>query len=148
MAANSWNTWLMAEQPTYSDLAPAEREWLDRQVELARSIGVDPADETSISDFFDGALDAVDRGTELPAIGNMVVNVVGVLIGELLCAQQGLRWAIFADKQGADLCLRYRTTSWTLFPQSSAAKRWETREVGWVRPFLAWARDSVAAPPP
>jgi hypothetical protein len=137
----------MSSEPTYAELSPSELEWLAGHVQHARDIGIDPSDEGSISEFFDGALDAVNRGTESPEIGNTVVNVVGVLVGELLCAQSALRWRIFADEQGTDLCLHDPATSWTLFPQSSAAKRWEAREAGWVRPFLSWARESVLNPP-
>lgn len=138
---------IMAGKPTYAALSDAERDWIERHIAYAHSIGVDPGNEASISDFFDSTLDAVNSGRESPEVANTVVNVVGVLIGELICAQSSLGWAIVTDEHGTDLCLHDPAMSWTLFPQSSAAKRWEAKETGWVKPFCAWARESVSAPP-
>jgi hypothetical protein len=137
----------MSVEPPYSELSPSEREWLDAHVVRAREMGLDPGSQDSISEFFDTSLDAVVRGEQPPDIANNVVNIVAVLLGEHLCSSTGLRWAIMNDEQGADLCVFDPATSWTLFPQSSVAKRWESGETEWVEPFCRWVLENVTAPP-
>lgn len=132
----------------YDDLSPAEREWVDGHVEHACSLGVDPQHPESISSLYDEALLAVQRGDQSPEIGNSVVNLVGALIGEYVCRTSPMRWAILTDEFGTELCVYDPATSWTFFPQSSAAKRWEAQELGWVVPFCAWVHESVTNPPP
>lgn len=137
----------MAEDQVFAELSDAERDWIDQHLAQARALGVVPEDVESISNFFDTNLGAVRAGRESPEVANMTVNLVAVLVGELIRHQTNLTWAIVTDDQGTDLCLHDYATSWTLFPQSSAAKRWEASEKGWVRPFCAWARESVSTPP-
>jgi len=137
----------MAKQATYSELSSSEREWLDAHIEAAREDGLGPQSQSAIGEFFDSSLDAVVRGEQPPETANNVVNLVAVLLGEHLCSTTDLRWAIMTDEQGADLCIHDPATSWTLFPQSSVAKRWESGETGWVEPFCQWALENATAPP-
>lgn len=137
----------MNQEPEFSDLSQSERDWIDQQVLYSKELGVDPGSTDSVSDFFDSMLAAVARGAEPPESANIVVNLVGVLIGEQIVAQSRLRWEIVTDSHGTELCLHDPRSSWTLFPQSSVAKRWESKEVGWVKPFVLWALQETTGEP-
>ena len=52
----------MASEPIYTELSPAELEWLARHVQHARDLGIDPCDEDSISEFFGVQLNAAGDG--------------------------------------------------------------------------------------
>jgi len=129
---------------TFSEISPAERAWIDEHLARAAEAGATVPDLASVSRLFDEAYEGVRSGAVPPEAANDVVNTVGVLVGEHLCRSAGMAWAIVVDEYGTDLCVRDPHSSTVLFPQSSAAKRWEAGELGWVEPFTAWARGHVA----
>jgi len=59
----------MAIEPTYTELSPAEVEWLARLVQHARDLGIDPCDEDSISEFFGVQLNAAGGRRRSESIG-------------------------------------------------------------------------------
>ena len=138
----------MAEsgEPTYSDLSHAERAWVEDQLAAAARSGAHTSDLPSVDRLFGEALAGVRDGSVRPETGNDVVNQVAALVGEHLCRTAGMQWAIVTDEYGTDLCVRQPGSTLLFFPQSSAAKRWESGEVGWVQPFCAWAHGQVARP--
>lgn len=137
----------MERAPEYAPLTEAERNWLDAHLRYAGEIGLVPDDIPSISAFFDSSLHGVRSGEQSPEDANAVINIVGVLLGEHICATTSLNWAIVTDEFGTDLCVHDPETSWVFFPQSSAAKRWEAGETDWVQPFVAWVHGQVITPP-
>lgn len=134
----------MTTEPQYSELTSAENTWLTDLTTRAQSMGASSDSPESIGMLFDGALAAVEQGQQPPEIGNDVVTVVAAVMGEHLRATCGLEWRIVTDELGSDLCLYQPESSYTLFPMSSVAKRWEAHEKGWVVPFCAWAQERVA----
>jgi hypothetical protein len=90
---------------------------------------------------------AFERREQSPEDANAVINIVAAVLGEHICAPSDLRWAIITDELGSDLCVHDPATNWVFFPQSSVAKRWEAKELGWVLPFVAWVKQTVSAPP-
>lgn len=137
----------MERAPEYGPLTKSERDWLDAHVRYAEELGLTTNDVQSISDFFDSSLRAVHSGEQSTEDANAVVNIVGVLLGEHICATTSLDWAIVTDEFGTDLCVHDPETSWVFFPQSSAAKRWEAGETEWVQPFVAWVHGQVENAP-
>ena len=137
----------MNATPQYSALSDGEKKWIAAHLEYGRSIGLNPVDARAIGEFFDSSLRAIEHGEQSPEDANAVINIVAVLLGEHICTSSKLRWAIITDELGSDLCVHDPATSWVFFPQSSVAKRWEAKELGWVQPFVAWAKQSVSAPP-
>ncbi len=137
----------MDGQQTFSELTDAEQAWLTELT--ARGAGMDatPDDPGSIGELFDSAVAAVESGSQPPEIGNDVVNLVAAVLGEHLRSAGGFEWRIVTDDLGSDLCLHNPVTSYTLFPQSSVAKRWEQRERNWVVPFCDWALSMAARAP-
>ncbi|MFT3832565.1 MAG: DUF3806 domain-containing protein [Micropruina sp.] len=137
----------MEGQQTYSELTAAEQAWLTELTTRGRAMGATPDDPRSIGGLFDGAVAAVESGSQPPEIGNDVVNLVAAVLGEHLRSAGGFEWRIVTDELGSDLCLHNPGTSYTLFPQSSVAKRWEQRERNWVVPFCDWALSMAARDP-
>lgn len=136
----------MSTEPQYSELSEAENAWLIELVARAESVGASSDDPRSIGALFDDALSAVEQGQQPPDIGNDVVTVVAAALGEHLRRACGMEWRIVIDELGSDLCLYKPESSYTLFPMSSVAKRWEAGERGWIVSFCDWARARVAEP--
>lgn len=137
----------MTTEPQYSALTDAERAWLMELTARAQSMGASSDSPESIGLLFDSALAAVEQGHQPPEIGNDVVTVVAAAMGEYLRAKCGLEWRIVTDELGSDLCLYDAVSSYTLFPMSSVAKRWESHEKEWVVAFCEWARVKVSGAP-
>ncbi|MDR1448923.1 MAG: DUF3806 domain-containing protein [Propionibacteriaceae bacterium] len=136
----------MNSQVEWHPLSEGEIGWIAELTARAQSLGVDIADPKSIEAWFDTMLTAVEDGAQPAAISNDVVNLTAIAVGEHLRAKLGLQWRIFSDEQGADLCLHTPALNWTLFPQSSTAKRWAAHEKGWIVRFIDWASDNFGKP--
>jgi len=137
----------MAKLPTFSDLTTTEFDWINQQLEAARSFIA----EFSPSDAWNPIrLEALDRafGNWLdtqPQDGdeiNGAINAVGVAFGSLLVEQQGFSWTIASDDQGTDLAVRALPNRGdvVVFPANFVAKRWDRRE----RDFLVHGFEEIS----
>ena len=131
----------MPADPQYAPLTDGEEQWVAAHARYGRDLGADPTDVASIEEFFDAQLAANAEGRLAPEDANAIINVIAVLLGEHLRMTANVDWAIVTDEFGTDLCVYRPENQWTFFPQSSVAKRWETKESGWIRSFAAWAAE-------
>ena len=70
---------------------------------------------------------------------NALINLVGLALGQLLVDRFGLDWVALTDQHGTEIAVR-GPSNLTVFPTNFVAKRYETRETGFIAPFV----DEVA----
>jgi hypothetical protein len=134
----------MSNPPGYrvSDLTQAERAWLRDQVGVARTM---VERYTGLRGWKGTDLASLDRAyaawakdsVETRAHANAVVHACGVVVGELVASETGMRWVVYEDADGASLALHSREHETTMFPANSVAKRMSAGSVG----FLAELRS-------
>src|SRR4051794_15252064 len=81
---------------------------------------------------------AAPQGVEDP---NDLINAVGLAFGQRLVDDLGLRWVVVSDEFGTELATHAAPGDLLVFPANLVAKRWESRETGFLRPVY----DGVAA---
>ncbi|HEX6699183.1 MAG TPA: DUF3806 domain-containing protein [Gaiellaceae bacterium] len=70
---------------------------------------------------------------------NVVINLVGLALGQLLVDRFGLAWVALTDEYGTEIAVR-GPSNFTVFPTNFVAKRYESGERGFIAPFV----DAVA----
>jgi len=66
--------------------------------------------------------------------------MIGFSFGQHLVDDFGLPWAVVSDEQGTEMAVHREAGDVTVFPANLAAKRWESRDTGFLRPIY----DEVA----
>jgi hypothetical protein len=139
-----------------SDLNPDERDWLEHHRELLAAIveqeQLDLPEEATILD----ACDAVVRWwhaqpeSERPD-ANMVVNAVGIGLGDAIADVFEMQWRIIEDESGTSLALWREQPDIVAAPIDSVAKRFADSPDGFVSEFyesLAGDLDQVIGADP
>jgi hypothetical protein len=75
---------------------------------------------------------------EEPEDPNPAINLVGLAFGQLLADRLGLSWVALTDEHGTEIAVR-GDANFTVFPTNFVAKRYVTRETG----FLASAYNEM-----
>jgi uncharacterized protein DUF3806 len=71
---------------------------------------------------------------------NAVVHMIGLSFGQHLVDDFGLRWVVVSDDQGTEMAVHREQGDVLVFPANLVAKRWETKDTGFLRPIY----DQVA----
>jgi hypothetical protein len=66
---------------------------------------------------------------------NVFINIIGLTFGQLLSTALQLNWAVVTDEHGTDLALHHAMPEIVLFPTNLVAKRWVSRETGFIAPL-------------
>lgn len=126
-------------------LTPAERTWLQSNLAWLAEQGVDVGGAASLGNCYDRLWAAwaaqPDDARDDP---NVLINAVGVGLGEHLRRSLGLAWMTVTDEYGTDLALFGDAGKVTLFPPNAVAKRWADGQTGWIPGFVEAVRQSVA----
>ena len=67
---------------------------------------------------------------------NIIVNALGMALGQHLVSAAGLEWAVVADEQGSDLAVHGQPGDILVFPTHATAKRCESKEYDFFRWFF------------
>jgi Domain of unknown function (DUF3806) len=81
-----------------------------------------------------GAAPAEDRED-----ANLVVNALGIALGQHLVNEVGLHWAVVSDESGTDLAVHGEVGEILVFPTSATAKRCESGDYE----FFQWFFDQL-----
>ena len=79
---------------------------------------------------------------------NAMVNVVGVAFGQCLVDDFDFAWKVITDEYGTEMAVYAEPGGFTLFPPNLVAKRWETRETGFLRPMYEMVAEKRHSPSP
>ncbi|OZB46962.1 MAG: hypothetical protein B7X40_10265 [Cellulomonas sp. 14-74-6] len=133
--------------PTPPDVTPgvveelndAERLWTAQQRELLLELCDAVVDAPTVGRLFDRVHTAW-RATVRPADPDLLVNVFGVALGDLIAQRvPGLSWAVYRDDVGTELVLAHASHPLVVFPVAAVAERWGTAEPGWFAGYVAEA---------
>ena len=118
----------------------AERQWVaDNVTEATRALGGELTVE-GLDDLW-AALLRDDRADPNPGI-----NTIGLAFGHLLAERLGLAWVVLTDDHGTEIAVRGRA-DFTVFPTNFVAKRYESRETGFLAPaFDEMVRTAASLP--
>jgi hypothetical protein len=81
-----------------------------------------------------GAAPAEDRED-----ASLVVNALGIALGQHLVNEAGLHWAVVSDESGTDLAVHGEAGDILVFPTSATAKRCESGDYE----FFQWFFDQL-----
>jgi hypothetical protein len=123
----------------FSSLKQAEREWIATQLENAAQLVASFAPEDAGGPITLKSLDRTWEAwlatspTEVEEI-NGVINCIGVQFGQILVDKAGFEWTIASDEAGTDLAVRAlpNRADVLMYPANFVAKRWESRETGFL----------------
>jgi len=128
--------------PDLSEPNQSELDWLAAHVALAAKLtggeegqqsapGIDELDALWSSWLPDAAPEQV----------NDMVNIIGLAFGQRLVDDLGMRWVVATDAHGTEIAVHHATGDALMYPPNLVAKRWESRETGFLRPIY----DDLAA---
>jgi hypothetical protein len=114
----------------------AELEWIGAYVAMAGELAGRPP---SVDDL-DALWAAWLEDSAAPEDANDVVHAIGLTFGQRLVDDLGMRWTVVTDEHGTEIAAHHPNGDMLVFPANLVAKRWETRETGFLRPIY----DEVA----
>jgi len=119
----------------------AELKWIREHVEatddFAAQFGI--TDQRPSVDELD-ALWAAWLQIGVAEDANAVVLMIGLSFGQHLVDDFGLDWVVVSDEHGTEMAVHREEGDVLVFPPNLVAKRWETRQTGFLRPVY----DEVA----
>jgi hypothetical protein len=133
-----------------SELNAAERAWLDDKVAAARRYvadaglpldGTHPLDPPALDAAWSFWLRAWPADEEDP---NPVINALGLAFGQYLVDRLGLDWKVVEDENGTDIAVHGQPGDVLVFSPNLAAKRLDTRTVGFFVPVAGQIERRVA----
>ncbi|CCH76524.1 hypothetical protein BN12_130063 [Nostocoides japonicum T1-X7] len=113
------------QRPDTAPIGDSERARIDAALQRLEGDGVDVDDLAAL-----GA--AYDRARATGADGDVVVETIGLAIGEHLVRHARMDWALVTDVFGTDLGVVARRRGTTLIPTNIVATRWLSGQTGWV----------------
>jgi hypothetical protein len=133
-----------------SELNDSERSWLAAHLEVARTFVETYAAPPSRGSMTPEALDAawsawIPAAAGEPDMANTIVNATGAAFGQFLVDTAGFRWVVAADADGTEMAViaLEGTADVIVYPMNLVAKRYATREAGFIRPLLEGIRQQV-----
>lgn len=133
------------EPGVVEELNAAERLWIAQQRELLLELCDAVMDAATVGRLFDRVHGAW-RSTERPADPDLLVNVFGVALGDLIAREvPGLSWAVYRDDVGTELVLAHGSNPLVVFPVAAVAERWGSAEPGWFAQYVVEAARLSAA---
>jgi hypothetical protein len=69
-----------------------------------------------------------------------MVHVVGLAFGQRLVDDLGMRWVVASDEYGTEMAVHHPLGDTLVYPANLVAKRWESRETGFLRPLYDGVR--------
>jgi hypothetical protein len=135
----------LRHRETHSELTEIESQDLEAQREVIREVLRErydvftlpavPADLPVLQQIIDERVFSPEHESEWAC--------VGVVFGDVVSAELGLRWCVFSDENGVEPALRLAGTSITLFPRSMILKRMENGEEIDLAAFLDNLAESI-----
>ena len=125
------------------ELNDAERNLLMSNVDAARRLVADYAPKDQLSPLDAGILDRTYAAwlatgeSEVNHI-NQVINAIGSAFGQLLVDAVGFRWVVATDQYGCEMAILALPSRGDVlvYPANMVAKRWQTRETGFLVPLF------------
>jgi hypothetical protein len=117
-------------------LNQGEIAWRDQQLEAGRLLAeryTGGGEALPTLDSLDGCVEGWQADDDSRADVNVLINGVGVAVGEHLSRQVGLDWVIATDEHGSDLALHGPPGDILIYPANTVAKRVVAGETGFVR---------------
>jgi hypothetical protein len=129
--------------PRFEDLNDAEREWLASCMRHTEQLVAAYSPTDSCLPFDPHVLDrtyAAWLATGEMDAGriNQVINSIGSSFGQLLVDSAGFNWVVATDQHGTDMALLALAGKGDVlvYPTHMIAKRWQTRETGFLAPLF------------
>lgn len=136
-----------------SELNDSERAWLKAQLQLAYTLvetyGTHSSQGTIGPESLDVAWNAwISSSAQESEMANALVNATGSAFGQFLVNTAGLRWVVATDEHGTEMAIIAfeGTADVIVYPMNLVAKRYETKEQGFILPLLEGIRDQVSKP--
>lgn len=119
--------------PKVRALPQDQREWIAHTLADAAAAGIDVDDLASIAAAYDGWLAdwLAQRESKRPD-HQVLVDRLGVAIGEHLVRHTDMEWGLVSDAFGTDLGVAARSDDFAVVPMNLVAVRWLNRTSGWV----------------
>ncbi len=76
------------------------------------------------------------------------LQAMGIVMGDLLARELGMRWVVYEDRLGRSRALRYRESDLYLFPATMISRRWEGGAYTPVAEIYQKAVDTVKSSQP
>ncbi len=137
-----------------SELNDSERSWLEAHLQVARTFvetyavapSVGPSRRSLTPETLDAAWNAwIPAAAAEPDMANTIVNATGAAFGQFLVDTAGFRWVVATDAYGTEMAViaLEGKSDVVVHPMNLVAKRYETKETGFIRPVLEGIRRQV-----
>ncbi len=67
--------------------------------------------------------------------------MLGLAFGEIIVRELGHGWVVATDQYGSEIAVLGQPGDQITFPTIAVAKRWRTKETGFLAPLLATIKD-------
>jgi hypothetical protein len=125
---------------------PPELEWVAGYVDMAERLAAARLGTTGPPDV--DALDALWAAwlsTSPPAKeADDMVHAVGLAFGQRLVDELEMRWMVVTDDYGTEMAAHEPRGNMLVFPANLVAKRWDSRQTGFLRPIYDDAAAKLA----
>jgi hypothetical protein len=135
--------------PSILNPNPAELRWIQENLALAQQLVQLFAPELATLTLDPHALDeayarwfAQHRPEQEDP--NPIINAVGLAYGQYMADQLSLEWTVVSDAQGTDIALHGEPNQVLIFPTALVAKRYYSRQTGFLSLLYPLMRDDVA----
>lgn len=137
----------MKNDQTFRELDQEDLDWLAAQRRRTETLLEGNPDarakyQTSAGKL--GVIRAVLEGKVFRADQTFELQGLGVILGDALAKELGLKWKMAEDAQGTSPCLVLEGTSIVLYPQTMISKRIERGETVDVFELFNWTAAKVA----
>jgi hypothetical protein len=128
------------------DPRPPELAWVAGYVGMAERLAAarlgttGPPGVDELDALWAGWLEASPRAEE----ANDMVHAVGLAFGQRLVDELGMRWMVVTDEYGTEMAAHEPRGNMLVFPANVVAKRWDSRETGFLRPIYDDAAAKLA----
>lgn len=134
-----------------SELNDSERAWLEAHMDVACTlVGTYAAVRSPASlspENLDFAWNAwISDAADEVEMAETIVNATGAALGQFLVDTAGFRWVVAADEHGSEMAViaLEGTADVVVYPMNLVAKRYESKERGFIPPLLQRIRDQVS----
>ena len=134
-----------ADEPRIEELTAGERDWLASLLGAVGELGLE-GDIAGISAFFDGQRAEWFAGDpDTRSDPNMIINIAGAGLGQVLVDRAGMRWAVVTDAYGTEMGVVAEPGHIVVLPMNAVGKRWVESGAGGLDQFTAQTIEQVRA---
>jgi hypothetical protein len=135
-----------------SELNDSERAWLQAHMRVANTLVETYAAARSRASLTPESLDRawntwISGASDDVEMVNTIVNATGAAFGQFLVDGAGFRWVVAADDHGTEMAViaLEGTADVVVYPMNLVAKRYESKERGFIPALLQRIRDQVTS---